>query len=563
MNRSSYKLRAALVFILFFICFAGAIANLFILQITKHDFFVDLATKQYNVLVTTPADRACIVDRNGNPLALNHESIAAFVLPKKLKDSAGLKKFLQKHFPSAVARLKKNAESHFVYIKRKLTSEEQKLIAESGLEDIHLLAEPSRFYPSPATGTITGITNIDNQGLFGIELQYNQRLSGTPTTSMLERDARSGHFHFSHKTMTQGDQAKPVKLTIDGTLQFFVQEELSAQAAKFKTSDGAAVVIDPDTGDILAMATIPTFNPSDTRDIDLSTTKNSAVTESYEFGSAIKSFAALAALEEGVVTPDEMIDCEGTKTTIVEGRRINTVEAQGIVPFEDVIARSNNIGIAKVAKRMGPALYKHYKKLGFGTKTGIPFPGEQAGFVNPPERWSKQSIISLSYGYELRTTLLRLTTAFGVFATNGHLITPRLVLEPEEYTKPPEKIFSDKSIAQMRAILEKTTSTAGSARRASTKGYTTLGKTSTANLLVNGEYDSTKNLYGFVGIIEKGHYKRLIGLFLKESPYHDLYAATVAAPLFKKIAEKMLIHDHVLTGEDDADSSNSTAPQAR
>lgn len=557
----NHKLRIGCIFFIFFALFMVGIIHLFHLQIRQHSYFVDLGNKQYTITVTTPPARALILDRHGHPLALNHDSIAAFILPKTLKDPVKVKKFLQKQFPHVVQRLKKNTDNHFLYIKRKLTSQEQQSLVDSNLEDINFLNEPSRFYPSPATSAITGITNIDNNGLFGIELQFNTLLSGTPTTRALARDARSGHFYFSNTTLEQGNEGKPVRLTIDGDLQFLVQEELAARIEKFKAEEGAAIVMDPTTGEILAMASFPSFNANETREINIATTKNTAFTESYEFGSGIKAFAALAALEEEVVTPDEVIDCENTKTTYVEGRRINTVTAAGLLTFEEVIAQSNNIGIAKIAKRLGPKLYTHYKKLGFGSKTGIPLPGEQSGFVNPPERWSKQSIISLSYGYEISTTLLRMTNAFCVFSNGGRLITPRLVFEPEEYVKKSEKIYSDASIEKMRTILERTTSDKGTARHASLQGYTTLGKTSTANLLVNGHYVSEENMYGFFGSVEKGNYKRTIGCFIKKSPQRDLYAATVTAPLFKKIVEKLLIHEQVIAGENNVDSSHSTATQ--
>jgi cell division protein FtsI (penicillin-binding protein 3) len=544
-------MRTVFIFFLFTCLFTLALVNLFYLQIRRHSFFIDLGNKQYQTTISVHPPRALIYDRNNKPLALNKDSLAAFILPKQLKEPALLKQFLQTHFPAAAQRLRKKPQSNFLYIKRKLTPEEIELIKASNLADLNILKERNRFYPIESAGSITGITNIDNNGLFGIELLYDQQLTGTPTTTLLQRDARSGHFYFSKETKETGTEGTSVKLTIDGDLQFLVQEELNAQAEKFQVKEGAAVVMNPETGEILAMATYPTFDPHDTRELEIVSTKNTALTEQYEFGSAIKAFTALAALEEEVVEPGEMIDCQNTRTAYVEGRRINNWEAQGSLTFEDVIVRSNNIGIAKVAKRLDTKLYDHFKRLGFDTKTGINFPGEQSGFINPPENWSKQSIISLSYGYEVSPTLLQMTRAFSVFLNNGYLMQPKLILEPEVYQKTPEKIYSDESISTMRRILERTTSKQGTAKYAAIKGYTTFGKTSTANLIVNGKYDETKNMYGFLGGVEKGNYKRVIGCFLKESPRKNLFASTVAAPLFRKIVEKLLIHSHVLAGDSD------------
>ena len=174
-------------------------------------------------------------------------------------------------------------------------------------------------------------------------------------------------------------------------------------------------------------------------------TKNTVVTEAYELGSVFKICVALAALEEGVVTPDELIDCKNTKTTFIDGRKINTVHEAGIIPFEEVIAQSNNIGIAQVAQRLGTKIYDHYPRLGFSKKSGIPFPGENKGFINPPNKWSKQSIISLSYGYEVSANLLQLARAFSIIANGGYWIDPRITFD-NQLPRNKKKLYSDESI---------------------------------------------------------------------------------------------------------------------
>jgi cell division protein FtsI (penicillin-binding protein 3) len=541
----THKIRTAFVFFLFCSLFSIGLLNLYALQIKQHTFFADLGNQQYYFTLTTYPPRASILDRQGIPLALNKETLSAFMLPRMVKEQTGLKRFLKKHFPEGHKRLLKNPKSQFAYIKRKLSAEEQKIIKENDIKDIHLLSEPSRFYPIEASGTLTGITNIDNKGLFGIELEFDKQLTGQPSTTILEKDARSGLFYFSKQTAKEGIAGKPVALTIDGNLQFLVQEELLDAIKRFDSTEGAAIVMNPESGEILAMASYPTFNPNDTTCLNQVSTKNTAVTEIYEFGSVLKTFCALAALEEGLVTPDEEIDCMNTKTAYLDGRRVNTVLTLGKASFTDIMKKSNNIGIAKVAKRLDTKLYDHYRKLGFGTKTNINFPGERGGFVMPPDQWSKQSIISLSYGYEITNTLLQLARAFSVFANDGHLVTPRLLLDQE--VPEPQKIYSTESIDAMRQILEETTSKRGTAKYAAVHGYKTLGKTSTTNLLNEGEYDPHKNMYGFAGIVEKDNYKRVIVCFLKESKRHNIYASTVSAPFFEKIAEKTLMHDKILT----------------
>jgi len=452
--------------------------------------------------------------------------------------------FLHHYFPDALERLIAHPQAKCLFIKRRLTPEEIDLINDSGSPDIHLLKEHGRGYPAPASAQVVGITDVDNKGIMGIERSFNEQLAGTPSTYLLEKDARSHYYHFTKETVTEGHAGKPIQLTIDSDLQFLALEELKKTVADFRAKEGAVLIMDPPNGDILAMVSIPIFDPNNLRSLDIAATKNHVITETYELGSVFKVFAALAALEEGVVTIDEPIDCLDKTTAFVEGRQINTWKAHGIIPFSHVIEQSNNIGIAKVAKRLDHKLYDHLIKLEFGKKTGIPLPGEQSGFVNPPHNWSKQSIISLSYGYEVRATLLQLARAFCTIANDGYCIEPRLLLSAE--VKPhAKKLYRESTIAEIKNIL-RNTALHGTAKRTAIKGYDIMSKTGTANLLENGQYNGRKNIYTCAGIIEKGDYKRVIVTFIKESPIHNLFASQVSAPLFERIAEKLLIHDKQL-----------------
>lgn len=507
---------------------------------------MNLGEKQYAVRVTINPPRAPIYDRFGKYLAINKESMAAFILPNNLESPATLQPFLKKYFPQAVNRLQRSKNSHFMYVARKLSQDQIDLITKRNEPDIKFLAEPSRFYPIASAGPIIGITDIDNHGIAGLEMLFNKQLSGKPITYFLERDARSGHFYFQRQTMIEGKQADSLSLTIDSDLQFLAYEALKKTISEFQAQEGSVIIMNPQTGEIITMVTYPDFDPNNTKNIALSNTKNRIITEEYELGSVIKIFTALAALEEGVVTPDELIDCENVKTTYFEGRKINTVSASvaGIIPFSEVIEKSNNIGIAKVAKRVGPKLYDHYRRVGFGTKTGIEFPGERSGFVNPPQRWSKQSLISLSYGYEITATLLQLAKGFCIIARNGYDLQPTLLMPPKKQSDS-KRLYSQETINAVKQILENTVNQ-GTAKKARIKGYTIMSKTGTANLLVNGEYSPTKNLYTCAGIVEKDGYQRVIVTFVKEASKKNLYASIVAAPLFEHVAEKMLIRDKIL-----------------
>ena len=536
----TYKLRPTLIFFLCVALYSTVLVYLYHIQVAKHAFFAERAHQQYSVRSVVYPPRAPILDCHGKFLALNKDSFSAFVTPCHVRDTTVLYRVLQEHFPLALEQVQTKHHQQFVYVKRRLTDQELNVIDTSGCKDIHIITEPNRFYPSACAANVVGITNIDDQGIAGVELIYNDQLSGKPSTSFIERDARSGKFHFSKHVEREQVKSIPIQLTLDANLQFLVQEELERHAQRHGSVEGGAVVMDPETGAIFAIASYPTYDPNHPEMIAPETTKCTPITQVYEFGSVMKTFCALAALEQGCVTEDEPIDCMSRKTVVFEGRRINTVphSVLGIAPFKEVIKKSNNIGIAKVAKRMSTALYDHYRRLGFGSKTGIVFPGEQSGMVVPPKDWSKQSIISLSYGYEIATSLLQLVRAFAVFSNGGRLIKPRLCLEePIDVSQP---LYSVHTLQVMRDIIQQTTG-----QYAYLDGYLCFGKTGTANLIENGIYNKDKNLFCFVGAVEKDGYKRIIGCYLKESRMKNVYAATVAAPLFQALAEKVVLNDHV------------------
>lgn len=593
----SFKFRSTIIFFLFTACYAIVALKLYCIQIKHHDFYAKLADQQYHATITQIPARGPIFDRTGKHyFAMNKDYIAACLLPTRITDKKRTIRFLDKHFPQAVTRLEKNKDKHFMFIKRRLSSEEIELIKCENNPDIFLLSEPGRYYPLACASPLIGLTNIDNKGLLGIELLYDHILAGKPTICCLKKDARSGYYYFQKETTVLGDYAEPIQLTIDADLQFLVDQAIKQTVEKFNAQEAAALIIDPKNGEILAMVNYPYFNPNNSRTSSADHFRNKIITDAYELGSVMKVYAALAALEEGVVTPDELIDCQNTLTTQIDGRTINTVKPHGIISFSDVIAVSNNIGIAIVAKRLGTTLYDYYKKLGFGCKTGIAFPGENTGFVNPPEKWSKQSIISLSYGYEISSTILQLAYAMCIIAT-GYPVKPKLIknnpsIHPpaqscgghsgrteEEYPLdkreknisvnklslasvrpecPPQlcvggciegsslsPLFSDSTRNTIKEILERTT-LKGTAQHAKIKGYRIMAKTGTANMLIDGKYDTEKNLYTCSGIVEKDNYQRVIITFVKEAGRKNIYASTVAVPLFEAIAERMIIHEKVI-----------------
>ena len=536
------KTRSAWIMIIFLLLYLILLINLYFIQILQTDFFNTLANRQYHIELVRDPMRGEILDRNGQAIALNKESLSAFILPRQLQNEAELKNFLNEHFPLAAQRLSKSADKHFMYIARRLTDDFCNKIKNEKLIDIKLIKEPSRFYVNESMAQLIGITNIDNHGIFGLEQQYDALLAGSAVRLSLEKDARSSNFYFNRDQQLAGKNGSDLYLTIDSDLQFLTYEALAEAVHRLDAELGAVVIMNPNDGQIVTLASYPGFNPNDTQELVQENTRLVPVVDSYEYGSIMKPFVALAAFAENLVTADELNDCENKTEAYVDGMRFTTTRASvgSHMPFSEVVARSNNIGMVKVAKRLGTKLYDHYTQLGFGSKTGINFMGEQSGYVSHPARWSKRSIISLSFGYEITATLLQVARAFCVIANGGNLLHPKLILN--EVTPDPIRIYDQKSVLAVQDILRQTVQH-GTGVRAKIRGYDIMGKTGTANLAIDGSYSQKHLIFSFAGIVQKGDYNRVIVVCLKDiKSDRQMYGSNTAAPLFEKIAEQMLVH---------------------
>lgn len=540
------KMRSMFIFMLFLGLYLVLVLNLYFIQVRQAIFFSALGTRQYHIEMVNYPARGEILDRHGRPVALNKETISAFVLPKQLQEPQKLNRFLKKHFPASYERLKKSSDKHFMYVARRLSDDLCTQLACDQIVDLKFVQEPSRYYPSEAMGAVVGITNIDNHGIFGLEQMYDAILAGKPTKMLLEKEARHASYYFNRNLQSSGSLGSNLVLTIDSDLQAIAYEELAKSVDKLEAELGAVVIMDAQNGEILSLVSYPGFDPNSTQLLDNAKTRLTPVVDSYEYGSIMKVFVALAALDEGVVQPEELIDCENKAETQIDGMRFTTTKSSvsGEIPFSAVVARSNNIGMVKVAKRLNEKLYDHYVKLGFGSKTGLNFLGEQAGYVSHPAKWSKRSIISLSFGYEISATLLQVARAFSLIANGGYLVTPKLVLDDQIKTS--KQIYNPKTVQIVQDILRDTVQH-GTGVRAKIRGYDVIGKTGTANMAVDGGYSQERLIFTFAGSVQKGDYNRVIVTCIKNvKNAYKMYGANTAAPLFEKIAEQMLVHDKVV-----------------
>lgn len=550
--------RIQLLFLGLFSLFSIAALRLFFLQVFFHDFYQQKAEQQYLVELTIAPPRAHIYDQYGKALTVNKHAISAFITPKNFQDAKQVRNFLKRHFSSAYERLTLMSDKTFLFVKRRLLPTEIALIKKENIVDIHLIEEPCRWYPAKSCMQLVGLCDIDNRGIAGLEYIYEKILAGQSSSYTLEKDARSGHYFFSSREIQKGMQGNDLYLTIDSQLQELVMHILKEYVKELKAKEASALILDAVTGDILVMATYPCPDPENLSQEEIGTLKPSCATDAYELGSVMKIFPALAALEEKVVTADEQIDCENKKVIVLNGVKFSTWKAHGILPYEDVIALSNNVGTAKVTERLGPCLYDYLENLGFGRKTNIGLMGENPGFINPPSKWTRHSLYSLSFGYEMNATLVQLARAFTLFANDGHIVEPRIILDNKNPKISERPICRKETLDVLRTMLQKTI-TDGTAHRAKSLmpyGYTVLGKTGTANLLdENGKYDNDRNIFTFASVIERNQeihhekqipYKRIITVFVREPEIKGVYASRIAVPLYVKVAEQMILREQAL-----------------
>lgn len=537
MIRKGHTIRVGMLLVVCIIVYFCVLGRLFWVQIIKRDFFNGLARHQYLMGVFGTNPRESIEDRYGHPLVVNKEVFSAFIVPHNAsQDNQVLLEFLKRYYPIVFERLTRHPDRHFFWLERRLSPERKSWLAEQNISEIHFALESVRYYPYAELAHVLGFTDIDNRGIAGLELAFDKRLAGEAAEYRQAKDARTKRYYFDQTIKKQGISGRPVQITIDHELQFLLYQDLAAAVESFQAKQGAVIVMEPFSGEILSMVSYPSFNANDVSVVDLSSTKNVAVTECFEPGSIMKTFSALAGLEEGVVDYNEIFDCEG-KITKINGFRVENWKNLGVMPFFEAVKNSSNVVAAKVGLRLGPKLYDHLVRLGFGQKTYLGFPGERPGFVNPPNKWSRSSVMVMTFGYEVTMTLLQAARAMAVVANGGFYIEPILQQEDKGKNVNCKRIYSKKSIDEIAAILELV------GARYPLPGFKLKGKTGTARMVVDKVYSTKKHTYTFAGFVTKDDYRRVIVTFIRETEKTNLWAADVVAPLAQKVAERLAIHD--------------------
>lgn len=542
----------------FFIAGLGIVlARAYQLQILEQDRLKAIARGGYVGTIKLPPKRGTIYDREGHELALSVEVGSIYAHPKRInekrKAAEKLSGLLEERQHDILRILDK--KSPFVWIKRKIAPNQARKVAELGIDGVGVTTETRRYYPNKEIAAhLIGFTGADNQGLEGIERKYDDILKGPHISLIQMRDAMSRPFAVSRPTPS-GHGMKDIILTIDKDIQYKAQEALRLAVKKAKARAGHCIVLDPVTGEILAMAVVPEFNPNIFSNYKPYQWRNRIVADCFEPGSTIKAFLLAASLEENVVTPNTKFDCENGKYRI-GSHVIHDTHKHSVMSVSDIVGHSSNIGAIKVGEKLGYATFcKYLKKFGFGSKTHIDLLGERKGFVRPADKARTIDKATIFFGQGMTTTSLQLAVAMGAIANGGKLMRPYVVKSvldesgraiEQTYPKMVDRVLSPETATKVTRVLERVVSAEGTAPKADISGFKVAGKTGTSQKVdpKTKRYSRDKYVALFVGFVPVDQ-PRLVILVMVDEPKGVVYGGIVSAPAFREIGQWSLNHMRV------------------
>jgi cell division protein FtsI (penicillin-binding protein 3) len=536
---------------------AAIFARLIYLQVVRRPFFEQRARMQQQRTIEVRASRGLILDRYGRELAVSVPVDSICAMPAEISDAASHARLLSQILGTNRAELeKKFARGRgFCWVARLVEPELVERVRALNLRGIYFQKESKRYYPKGATAAhIVGAVGLDQNGLAGLEQSLESKIQGHPGAMVVSTDARQRQFAGS--VSQEPEAGLNVILTVDERIQFVAERELQEAIGRTGARAGTIVVSAPESGDLLAIASSPGFNPneavrargSDSLARELERRRNYAASYSFEPGSTFKLVTISAALEEKVARPEEVIDCQ-MGSIVIAGHRIRDHKPFGHLTVEQVLQNSSGVGAIKLGMRLGDRrLYEYLRRFGFGSPTGVELPGEAAGLTKPAERWSKISIGAVSMGQEVGITALQLVQAVGAIANNGMLAPPHVVdstfqagEEPVRAAREPgRRVLSAETAIKMKRMMEKVV-LSGTGKLAAVEGYTAGGKTGTAQKIDprTRAYSKSDYIASFVGFAPLNRPAVVIAVIL-DSPRGLHSGGGVAAPVFARVAGEVL-----------------------
>jgi len=538
----SARRRMVLVVGLLGLASIGLMARAFDLQVVRKQFYQRQGDARFLREMPIPVSRGTIFDRNGEPLAVSTPVLSIWANPSEVLENADripqLAKVLGVDAGELKDRLAQRSDREFVYLRRQMVPEAAQAVLDLGIPGINGQREFRRYYPSgEVTAHVLGFTNIDDHGQEGLELAYDDWLSGKPGAKRVIRD-RMGHVVEDVEQVRAPKPGRNLTLSIDRRIQFLAYSELKTALKKFQADSGSIVILDVKTGEVLAMVNLPTYNPNAVNASKPGQRRNRAMTDVLEPGSTIKPVLMAAALSSGKFTPTSpLIDTTGGHWYF-QGHDIHDTHDYGVLTPTGVITKSSNVGAAHIAMALDTSLmYDTYRAFGFGNSTNSGFPGEASGYLKIGRDWRPLEKAIMGYGYGVNVTVLQLANAYATIADGGVMHDPSFIKADDN---PPRQIISPDVAHQLIQMMETVTGPGSTAPEARIANYSVAGKTGTAHKADAGGYAKSSYTAAFAGMVPASN-PRMVGVVVVDNPQKgSYYGGVVAAPVFAKVMEGAL-----------------------
>ena len=523
------------------VAFAGLAGRAAYVQVFGNDFFQRQGEVRFARTLELPANRGRVLDRNGLILASSVVAQSIWAIPEDVDRADPKLRQLAKLLEMPLADLRKRLavdDKTFVWIKRQVDEPVAKEIAALGIKGFHQRREYKRQYPEgEAAAHVVGFTNVEDRGQEGVELAFNQQLSGKNGSRRVIKD-RLGRVVEDVRDVVPPVDGPDLQLSIDSKVQYFAYQKLKEAVQTHKARAGSVVVLDTQTGEVLALANYPSYNPNRRVNLSGEQLRNRVLTDSFEPGSTMKPFITALALDKGMVTPNTPINTAPGRITI-GGSTISDSHPNDVLTVSQVIQKSSNVGTVKLAMQMSPReMWETYAQAGFGQKPQVPFPGAVTGRLRPYKTWRPIEQATMSYGYGLSASLFQLAQSYTVFARDGELVPVTLLKTDQPATG--VRVFSEKNAQAVRHMLAMATGTGGTAVKAQTIGYSVGGKTGTARKQEGKGYAEKKYRSWFVGLAPVEKPRIVVAVMVDEPNNGVYYGGLVAAPVFSETVQQTL-----------------------
>ena len=550
--------RSRLLFVLLLLGLCGLVARAVYLQGIHNDFLQQKGDARYGRVVDINAHRGMITDRYGEPLAISTPVESVWVSPQDVEATPQQVKQLAQIVGMDVEEVRSrlfDTSRDFVYLKRQLSPEQAEKVVKLDMPGVASRREYRRYYPgADMTAHLLGFTDVDDNGQEGMELMLQAKLSGKAGSERVIKDRR-GHTVEDVASISAPKPGGDLALSLDSKMQYLAFREIKLVVEQRHAKAGSIVVLDAKSGEVLALANWPSYNPNNRANVDLKAMRNHAVTDQFEPGSTMKPFTVATALEAGKVTPQTVINTENGVYT-VGGRKIHDSHPEGFLTVSQVIQKSSNVGASKIALSLPPeTFWRSLSEVGFGAQTGSAFPGEAAGRLRDYKKWQPIEQATMSYGNGISVNLLQLARAYTVFANDGDLKSVTLLRQ--DVPTIGKKVFSPTTAQQVRGMMELVVQPGGTAPLAQINGYRVAGKTGTSHKLEGGHYVN-HYVASFVGLAPASN-PRLIVAVMVDDPSGEYYGGLVAAPVFSNVMGSAL---RLLNVPNDAPLGNVLMPPA-